>query len=93
MIKFFKRIKWLKNCVSNQFSEFHLEMDKNQKGISMLVGGTFSIKEYGDNSCILKTEIGSINISGKGLSISVYENKTVEISGNVEELSIAYSKN
>lgn len=93
MIKLFKRLRELISSVSGQFSEFHLEMDKNKNGLSALVGGVVAVKEYGENFCELKTSVGILKIYGKSLNIAVYENKTVEISGIVEEVKIAYSKN
>ncbi len=93
MIKLFKRIKGLADSLSGQFSDFHIEIDKNKSGLTVLVGGAFSVKEYQDTSCVLKTAMGEVKMLGKGLDIAVYENKTVEISGRVEEVCFAYSKN
>jgi len=62
---------------------FHIEADRIKEGISVSVTGVCSILEFTEEISTLKLRRGRIRISGKGLSIAVYENKIVEISGKV----------
>lgn len=62
---------------------FHIEADRVGGGISVSISGVLSILDFGEESALVKLRRGRIKIDGKSLSISVYENKIVEISGNV----------
>ena len=48
--------------------------------------GVLSILDFSTELAILKIRRGRIRVRGGGLSIAVYENRTVEIFGKVEAL-------
>ena len=62
---------------------YHIEADKTSGGISVCVSGVLSIPELNDKNVQLKVRRGKITIKGEELSVSIYENKIVEISGKV----------
>ncbi len=70
------RIKSLQSC-------FHIEVDKMMAITSVCVNNVLSIVDFGEDIAILKMRKGKIKISGESLSISIYENKIVEIFGKV----------
>lgn len=65
---------------------FHIEADRISDGISVSVCGVLSILDFSTELAILKIRRGRIRVRGGGLSIAVYENRTVEIFGKVEAL-------
>ena len=68
-------------------SLYHLELDANIGGISAVVSGVIGIIEMSGNLIKLMTRIGSIVISGSRLDILVFEYKTLQISGKIENIS------
>lgn len=65
-------------------SSFHIEIDRVYGGISVSVYGVFSILDFNDSLAVLKLKKGKVRVTGQGLSVAVYENRTVEICGKVE---------
>ena len=63
---------------------FHLEADKLASTVSVSMSGVISIVDFNENSAVMKMRRGKIKVTGSGLSVSVYENRTVEIYGKVE---------
>ena len=80
-----------KNFTASQ--SFHLEADKSRSGMSVSINGIIGIADFTDETVFLRSHGGKVIVSGKRLNVSVYENKTVEISGRVEEISFKYGKN
>ena len=62
---------------------FHVEADRLPSGVSVSIMGVLSIVDFNESSAIMKMRRGKIRIIGSGLSVTVYENRTVEISGRV----------
>ena len=71
---------------------YHLEADRSRRGMSVFVSGIIGIGDFSEESVLLRSHGGKVLVSGKRLDISVYENRTVEISGRVEEISFKYGK-
>lgn len=65
---------------------FHLEADRVMCGISVSVSGVMNVIDFTKDTVLLKLRRGKLKISGCGLSISVYENRIVEIFGKVERI-------
>ena len=74
-------------------SSFHLEADRSRQGLSVVLSGIIGISDFSDNFINLKGHGGRISVRGKRLFISVYENKSVEIVGRVEEIVFKYGRN
>ena len=62
---------------------FHIEADRLPSGVSVSIMGVLSIVDFNETAAIMKMRRGKIRITGTGLSVAVYENRTVEIYGKV----------
>ncbi|MBO7304086.1 MAG: YabP/YqfC family sporulation protein [Clostridia bacterium] len=61
----------------------HIEIDSLPGGASVSVYGVKNIVDFGAERAVLLVKGGKILIKGVGLSISVYENRIVEIFGKI----------
>lgn len=81
------------SSIAPSLSSFHLEANRSRRGLSLLVGGIIGISDFSDESVMLMSHSGRVTVLGRRLSICVYENNTVEISGRVEDINFTYGKN
>lgn len=81
-----KRKILLEEYQKNTHSGFHIEIDKIINGVAVCVNGVSSVLDFGEERAILKLRRGKLRVEGRELTISVYENKTAEISGKVEKI-------
>ena len=79
--------------LASPLSSFHLEADRSNHGMSIMLSGIIGISDFYDDFILLKSHGGRIRVSGKNLFIAVYENNTVEIQGKVEGIEFKYGKN
>ena len=89
MKKIFVPIKALQSLSS----DFHVEMDKSSGGIRILVSGVKRISELSDKMLSLKCGGFRLKVKGEALSLALYEEKTIEISGKLEVIEFENSKN
>ena len=75
------------------FSSFTLEANRTRGGMGVFIGGIVGISDFSDESIYLKSHSCKISVEGKKLSIKIYENKSVEIFGKVENIRFTYGKN
>ena len=73
--------------------EFFLEAARSPRGMIITIGGIVGINNYTDECVSLKSHGCKLNIAGKHLCVSIFENKNIEISGKVMDISFAYGKN
>ena len=73
-------------------STFHLEADRSPHGLRITVSGIIGIKGFTSEGVLLSSHAGRIFISGEKLRIEIYENKIVEISGKIGEISFGKNK-
>lgn len=73
-------------------SPFHVEIDRVQCGLAVLVSGVRAIRELTDTTALLRLKGGFMRINGKEISITVYENRTVEVIGGVMGIEIENDK-
>ena len=78
--------------VPSAFSSFHIELNRSVRGISLLASGIIGISDFSEECAVLLSHGGRIIVVGRRLSISIYENKTVEVSGRVEDIKFTYGK-
>lgn len=71
---------------------FYLSCERTVGGLSIIVGGIMSVTDFSEESVKLAGHTGRIAVNGKGLSMSVFENKNVEIKGRVEEIKFVYGR-
>lgn len=63
-----------------------LEVDRVGGRLSALVSGVSAISEFSDTRAVLESAAYRVEISGKGLSVGVYEGNSVEIIGGIENV-------
>ena len=73
--------------------QFHCEIDGDAAHTSIILSGINSIRDFSDNTVLLRTRGFFVKITGKALSLAVYENKTLEISGKIFAMELIYDKN
>lgn len=73
--------------------QFHCEIDGAAAHTSIILSGINSIRDFSDSEVLLRTRGFFVKINGKALSLAVYENKTVEISGKISAMELIYDKN
>ena len=61
--------------------------------MSVLLYGIISIKDFSGEEVLMRASGFFIKISGLGLTLSVYENKSVEIFGKILNMELIYDKN
>ena len=76
----------------DRLSEFHLELDKTVLGLSLSITGVEGISAFSDTEIIVSLSSFSLRIVGKGLYMSVFEEKCVEILGKISGVNILYGK-
>lgn len=79
--------------IGASISKFHIEADRTSKGMSILISGIVAISELTPEAVCLKSHSGRIDLDGKRMTLSVFENGTVEVVGRIESLRFTYGKN
>ncbi len=65
-------------------SGFRVEVDPHRDGLSVTVGGVEKILAFTGEAAEFLTVHRRVRITGRGLSLSVFENHAAEVSGTVE---------
>lgn len=73
---------------SRRPAPYHIEIMKSGKRVTAVVSGVMAVSDFSPAQVALVSHGGKIKFSGEGLSLSVFENKTVEITGRVENISL-----
>ncbi len=68
-------------------ADFHIEADRCKEGISMSVAGVNSIVDFSEERVLLRVKKGRVEVHGASLSVTVYENKIIEITGKISGVS------
>ena len=71
---------------------FRGEIEGGGRCMSFLLSGINSIRDFSSSSVLLRCRGFLIGIRGESLSLSVYENKTVEIVGKIHGMEFVYDK-
>ena len=83
----------LKSIISDiSISPLSLEIKKGKRSACLVCSAVVSIVDYSEESLIIATHKGRVNIIGEGLVLSVLENRTVEVFGRIEEVRMSYGK-
>ena len=72
--------------------DFYLSCERALGGLSLLVGGIIGVSELDDGRTELLSHSGRVIVSGRGLKLTVFENKSVEINGRIEGINFVYGK-
>ncbi len=84
--KYSNKLSKVKTLIS---PAFHIEADGSMGMLSILISGTVGIAEFSSEEVKLITKNESIRISGKHINLSVFEQKVVEITGKIENISFS----
>ena len=74
-------------------NKFHLDAERSPFGMTVTVTGVIGVRDFSRESVEILTHTGKIFVSGRRLSLSVYENGAIEINGRVEDVRFGYGKN
>ena len=69
-----------------------IEIKKSSSGAVLSAVGVVSVTELSRESVSLASHSGRLSIKGAELVLSVFENKTVEVSGRIEGVEMLYAK-
>ena len=73
-------------------SNLALEIKKGKRSACLVCSGVVGIIDYSCESLTIATHKGKVNIIGIGLTLSVLENRTIEVFGRIEEVKMSYGK-
>ncbi len=73
----------IKNIMRSRIGAFRFEGERIGRNVSLVLSGVRSVADYSDVEMLLHMECGSIKICGVSLSISIFENKSIRISGRI----------
>ena len=76
-----------------QMPRFHMEIGGGRRGAAILVNGVRHIEEYTAEKLILQIPGGRMHLFGAGLSLSVFENRSIEVKGKLSEVCFSYDRN
>ena len=62
---------------------FYMELTKNALFSNAFINNIRSVEHFTSELILLKLAKGALRISGKNLELSIYENSSVEINGNI----------
>ena len=93
MTKDIKNVKKTLHSIDCAANGIHLEVDESGDGFKLFVSGIKRISSLSDDSVSLRYRRGGVTVLGKKLTLAVYEDKTVEISGKIEGIEFANTKN
>ena len=71
---------------------FYLSCERVVGGISMIVGGVIGVVDFTEERVELLSHTGRITVLGHRLSMTVFENKNIEIFGGIEDIKFVYGK-
>ena len=71
---------------------FYIEGGRSARGMTFEIGRVIAICELSEECVELKTHGGKIKISGSRLTVSIFEDGTVKVSGKATEVKFIYGK-
>lgn len=83
----------IQNSYARGLKSFHMEADRCARGMSMVISGIIGVDDFSEERILLMSHTGRIIITGRRLSICVFEHSSLEIAGKVEEIEFKYGKN
>lgn len=84
-----EKLKKTRRSVNYQMPrDFHVEISRSEKKISVTVYGVISVIDIDGEKCILKIRGGKLVIRGKNLSVSVFENSILDVEGSIEGVDL-----
>ena len=74
------------------FSGFKLWAEATPRGIRLSLSDCIGVRELCPELAVLVTKRGSVRVEGRGLDLTVYENRQVELSGQITSISLCIAK-
>ena len=74
-------------------SKFRMEAARCPKGMTLIFSGIIAVEEFDSEKVFLKSHGSKIEINGKRLDITVFENNDMEVVGKIEGINFHYGKN
>ena len=65
---------------------------KSRGGMTLAIVGITEVTELNSERIILSTRAGNIEVTGERLVLSIFTNKTVEISGRITGVNFGYGR-
>lgn len=87
-----KRIGLSAILSSVKASSFCVEIKKSTRGAVAVVHGVMSINEYSEERVELLSHFGRMSILGEMLTVSVLQDRVVEIYGRITEVRLGYGR-
>ena len=78
---------------SSPHTSFRLEAVRHRRGMSLMLSGIVCVSDFNDRCVSVKGHGGRVEIQGKRLELTVFENSSIEITGRVEGVCFFYGKN
>ncbi len=72
---------------------FHMEIEGSKRSAAVRVSGVRHIEEYTAEKLVLQISGGRMRLCGVGLSLSVFENGSIEVRGKLSEVGFSYDRN
>lgn len=72
--------------------EMTLEIKKSRRKSTLVVTGVIAVSALTATEISLASHAGRVEISGRGLLLSVFENGSLEISGEICDVRLGYGK-
>lgn len=79
--------------IKKKHPRFHLEIEGSLRGSTVLVSNVRRIETYSKNEIAIRVSEATMNLKGTGLSLLIFENRTIEIQGVLLEVSFIYDRN
>ena len=79
-------------AVKKSLRSFKLSAEATVGGVRLELTDCIGIREFCDSGVILVTKRGRIEISGDKLSVTLYENHTVELFGSITDIKLCIPK-
>lgn len=71
---------------------FYLSCERYEGGVSLVIGGIVSITEMSEETVMLASHTGRIHLHGESISLSVFENREIEVKGRIKEIRLVYER-
>ena len=74
-------------------SKFRMEAFRHKRGMNLIFSGIIGVGRFEPETVLLKSHGAKVEIKGKRLDMTVFENNDIEIIGKIEGISFLYGKN
>ena len=71
---------------------YRIEADGRGRFLAITFVGILTVREFSNTAVSIATKRELISVNGKKLEISVFENKTIEIRGEIDNIRFASQK-